>query len=105
MIKIYVLTFDNNVIYVGKTTQELAKRRRSHIGSKHCPRLRLYLKQLTKSERRRVIIEEIDNCTLDMQAAIEVYWIHQFKAWGFTLHNINYVSGKGHRLKKEKLFI
>ena len=80
--KIYLITNINNnlnEVYIGKTK---TSRKYDHI-SKFGP-------QITYT-----YIDEINSLDKKDWEPLETYWIEQFKAWGFKLHNIKNKGGSG----------
>lgn len=88
--KIYVLIDprDGIIKYVGKTVQKLKYRLTQHITEKSNNKRKTWIKSL-KNKGLLPIIEELDECEWEESAALERYWISQFKTWGFVLKNMN----------------
>lgn len=89
--QVYTLTDPrtNIVKYVGKTQESLAKRLSKHIydSKKHKNRRTNWLKNLLKNgfKPKIELLESFDN-SQDCYFA-EIYWISQFRTWGFNLVN------------------
>lgn len=89
--KIYTLQnpITNEIRYVGKTNQSLEKRLMDHIYS--CKRYKhhnsCWIKSLLK-KNLIPIIQEVDSTNLKDWKWLEIYWISQFKSWGFNLTNM-----------------
>ena len=88
--KTYIYTLEhpitNEIRYIGKTNNP--KRRLHHhwvVGHKLKTKLSSWLKSLKKLKLKPImtIIDETDS---DWEQ-LEMYWIAQFKAWGFKLTN------------------
>lgn len=86
---IYILQHPvtEDVRYVGKTNNP-ERRMRHHLSnqSKNGARIKNWIKSLKKNGLKpyMTVIDETDN---DWQE-LEMYWISQFKSWGFNLTNI-----------------
>lgn len=100
--KIYVVSFQDKPFYVGMTTKIVEDRLKDHIdsvpGKKHSPLFSFF--------RDGLSIHELDRTESNKDAYwLEMYWIHQFLAWGFNLYNKNKVIKKDiKRIKTIKLF-
>jgi hypothetical protein len=79
---IYYLEKDNNIFYVGKTTDPV-KRKHKHRQT--------YGKFVTLN-----VIDEVEDWKF-----WETYWIHQFKTWNFNLMNQNNGGGGPQSYKEE----
>ena len=79
MITIYTLSYKSNDVtfYVGATKKTLKERLSGHTNL-------LKSINITKDD---VKIEAIEVCDNSKARYIELYWIQQFKAWGFILKN------------------
>jgi len=91
MTYIYILSDENQIRYVGKT-KYISKRYNSHINES--------IKKRTHKEKwinkvlldgGRITIQIIDICDDEISDEVEVYWIWQFRTWGFDL--VNYTLG------------
>jgi group I intron endonuclease len=90
--KTYIYTLEHpetgEIRYVGKTTN-IKRRYYQHINLKMIlssnTHLNNWLKSLLK-ENKKPIIKELEKCDKNWEER-EVYWIAQFKAWGFNLCN------------------
>lgn len=108
--KIYTLShpITNEIVYIGQTSQCLKNRLRGHItDSKRS--IRKLSRWFNKLEKQGLtpIIEELDSCDLSNLDDCEIYWISQFKSWGFLLknHTAGGKSTRGHKssdLTKQK---
>jgi len=88
----------NMPIYVGKT-ENIDQRLTMHSNGNRQTKIGLYIKKLRQNGLRPTfhILEEFDyNSSRPVKEwmsiireseAMEVYWIHQFRAWGFNLLN------------------
>lgn len=75
--------------YIGKTVKTLKARLTDHLYS--IKRESNYRSNWIKSIINRdliPIIEELEICTWDISQQREMYWISQFKVWGFKLVNL-----------------
>jgi hypothetical protein len=79
----------NVPIYVGMTGRSIEERLKAHMCEKCIYNIKkeTYFKSLSKNKIKPTI-HELDRCD-NLRAAtnLEVYWIHQFKSWGFSLLN------------------
>ena len=82
---------DNKVRYVGKANN-IKERLKSHLNPtrKHQIHKKNWINSL-KKEKLKPIIEVIDEVPKNNWQFWEIYWISQFKTWGFDL--INYTEG------------
>ncbi len=102
---IYSLSDPENGIvkYIGKTSKTLDKRLSSHISDakyrkKTNARLSWIKSLINKGLEPK--IEELDIVNESIADIIEIYWISQFKAWGFLLKN-GTEGGEGIFMSKE----
>ncbi len=104
MVKIYSLSDpeDDVIRYVGKTVKTLRGRLTSHINEKRVNHRTCWIKSVLNKgiEPKIDLIEEV---SVDNWEAMEIYWIAQFKAWGFNLVNnaIGGVSANGYNHTNE----
>jgi len=78
MVTIYTLSTNvNEIFYVGATRKTLKERFYGH----GCLLKSMNLKKAD------VKIEEIETCNNSIARYVELYWINQFKSWGFNLKN------------------
>lgn len=87
--KIYTLNcpITNEVKYIGKTESELSKRLNQHLYYiKKVNKKNNWIKSLLKKDLKPKI-ELLEEVELDDWQFWEMYWISQFKAWGFNLKN------------------
>lgn len=89
---------DNNVIYIGKTYQNLNDRLNRHLQNKKSPICDWKLKNNITP-----IIEEIEICDQLDSIRLEEFWIRQFKSWGFILLNKNGFLPVKHKIPREYL--
>lgn len=93
--KIYTLSSpdDDIVRYVGKTVKTLRDRLTGHVSEKRINHRTCWIKSVVNKgvEPKIELIEEVSN---DKWQESEIYWIAQFKAWGFDLVN-NAIGGVG----------
>ncbi len=96
-IKIYALIepITMEIKYIGKTKQELSKRLYAHMYESKTSNTKKnkWIKSLT-NKGLKPKIEEIDSVLESEWEFWEMYWICQFKAWGFDLKNTD-EGGKG----------
>ena len=87
---IYVLKDprNNEIRYVGRTSQPLNYRLKAHIGEarKHIKHVSNWIRSLTKLNLCPVI-EELDSSTWSESAYLEVWYISLIKSWGYKLCN------------------
>lgn len=92
----------NDIKYVGKTKQTIKRRLQGHICKAHETKKSNYFGTYNynwinkeESDGYTIVIEEIESIDIpddsDEWKDYEIYWIAQFKVWGFKLTNI----GKG----------
>lgn len=76
------------VKYIGKTSKTLTERMRSHIkdAKRKNNKRTAWIKSILKLGLNP-IIEVIDEVPVEDWQFWEIYWIEQFKAWGFKLKN------------------
>jgi hypothetical protein len=81
-VKIYLIHFLNNEVYIGYTTTTLNKRFSNH-------------KHVSNDIVSINVIDEfvITSPTKYLKKEIESYWIEQFRQWGFSLRNKNNGGG------------
>lgn len=102
--KIYTLTcpLDGQIKYIGRTSQELKSRASAHYYSNEGGLNKLLWIEKLKVKRLMPIIEALETVVTDkMQLVydIEMYWINQFKQWGFNLLNgMHYSENKRRNL-------
>lgn len=80
----------NEVRYVGKTVKTFPQRLQDHLYSvkkEHNYRSN-WIKSIL-SRGKRPVIQYLDECSWDCSQALEIYWISQFKTWGFRLVNLS----------------
>lgn len=96
-IKIYALIepITMEIKYIGKTKQELSKRLYAHMYESKTSNTKKnkWIKSLT-NKGLKPKIEEIDSVLESEWEFWEMYWISQFKSWGFNLKNTD-EGGKG----------
>ena len=85
MYKIYKIIYHNKIIYIGRTTQPLEKRRKSGY---------LYIPKNILDESTFELIEITSDQTR------ERYWIEYYLNLGFILYNRN----KGDKCKRDKIY-
>jgi hypothetical protein len=96
MSKVFIYSLENpitkEVRYIGKTVQKLEKRLTAHIyESKHRNNHKCnWINKLNKNNNRP-IIKLLDTVSEEDWEFWEMYWIEQFKSWGFNL--VNHTSG------------
>lgn len=98
--RVYTLSdpVNEEIKYVGITTQSLIDRLRGHVADKYNKEKYLWIIELRKQGKMPYIDElEIfyDTPKSIYHNKIENYWIHQFRSWGFDLFN---------RLRTKNLF-
>jgi len=94
---IYTLSdpFTNQVKYVGITCRSLKIRLQDHWADIHHKTYKSNWIKYLKELKTKPIIEEIDTVKSISEAHLmEMYWISQFKSWGFTLTNST-LGGEG----------
>jgi group I intron endonuclease len=107
---IYTLSDEKNIRYVGKT-KHLNKRLSSHKNESKLKR--------THKEKwinnvllngGKIIMEILEICDDDIANETEIYWIGQFKCWGFDIVNLTFggdgssgMLGKKHSKKTKSL--
>lgn len=85
---IYTLEDNNSIRYIGKTIN-LDKRYKSHI--RESSSLRTHKEKWINnvlSKGDKITMEILDICDEKDSSEIEIYWISQFKCWGFDLVNL-----------------
>lgn len=106
MVSIYSISLKsnpNNIIYIGKTNSLLKYRLQQHIAvalkGKKGKFQNWIRKNLNLNEELIIeIVEEVEN---DNWEESEIYWIAQFKAWGFNLKNVDF-GGSFSNISKEQ---
>lgn len=91
-VKIYTLSGPKGVRYVGKTSKSLKKRLKGHIYSKSSDHRGNWIKSL-RAKGIKPTIEILDIVDEDVWQEMEIYWIRQFKDWGFDLVNTQLGGG------------
>jgi len=87
MTYIYTLSDENEIRYIGKT-KFLNKRNNSHIHeSNHKKTYKEKWINSVLSNGGKIIMEVLDVCNDEKSNSVEIYWISQFKSWGFNLVN------------------
>lgn len=95
----------NEIRYIGKTVKSLPSRLTNHIytakkiNNHRCN----WIKSIVK-KGKKPLIKIIDSCDWKESAELEIYWITQFKNWGFNLVNST-EGGEGNlgfKLSKER---
>lgn len=101
MVKIYTLEdpITGKIRYIGKTKQTLNKRLDNHIYGKSTSHKKSWIISLLK-QNKFPIIEELETVLEEEWRNSEIYWISQFKAWGFNLTNMT-DGGDGVEYTKE----
>ena len=105
--KYYIYTLShpitNEVKYIGKTNN-ISKRYSAHLNDKSKSYKNSWIKSLLNEDLLPVIeiLEEFDNELLCYNA--EIYWIEQFRSWGFNLTNLQTggIGGNSESLKLDK---
>lgn len=95
--KIYSLTCPilNKVKYIGYTKRSLKMRLYDHENhAKYSDtKKNIWINDL-KSKGLSPIIELIDSCDEENYIELEIYWIWQFKSWGFELVNSDIITDR-----------
>lgn len=88
MVKIYTLTdpFTDEIRYVGKTKYSLNDRLCKHMITYEKNHRANWLRKLKMLETRP-IIELIEEVSDEVWKFTEIYWIEQFRQWGYNLLN------------------
>jgi hypothetical protein len=75
--------------YIGQTVNSVHRRLTKHISdSKRLnTHVNCWIKSLIKKGIKPVI-QELDSCLIEELDQTEIYWISQFKNWGFNLVNL-----------------
>jgi group I intron endonuclease len=95
--KIFIYTLEDsngNVRYIGKT-KNIKRRYREHI--RNYKNSKTYVNNWIKSlikDGESPVISILDEVDYDDSAFFEIYWISQFKSWGFNLANLT-IGGDG----------
>ena len=97
--KIYSLNDPNTneVRYIGMTTKELSRRLKEHISESKNKRQKHHRAHWIKSllsNNKFPIIDLIEEVEINKWQESEIYWIAQFKEWGFNLTNSS-IGGDG----------
>jgi group I intron endonuclease len=88
MTYIYTLSDENKIRYIGKT-KSINKRYSEHINqSKNKKTYKEKWVNSTLLNGGKIIIEILDVCDDKDANEVEMYWISQFKVWGFKLVNL-----------------
>lgn len=100
MEKLYVYTLSdpltNEVKYIGQTNN-LKKRFTSHMNDRTISYKSNWIKSL-KLKNLCPVIEILEECSKDDVDFLEIYWIEQFKNWGFKLTNLSSGGKSGYTL-------
>lgn len=94
-------TFD--IVYIGKTSKTLLARLKSHVNdAKYRQKTNKRLSWIKKilNSNKLPIIELLDSVEEQYANITEIYWISQFRAWGFKLKN-GTEGGEGVFMSKE----
>jgi hypothetical protein len=88
MIKIYTLAhpLTNEIRYIGKTKYSLKTRLCKHLITYEKNHRANWIRKLQK-ENLKPIIELLEEVDEDNWKSAEIYWIFQFRTWGFRLLN------------------
>jgi group I intron endonuclease len=101
MTYIYTLSDETKIRYIGKT-KSINKRYSEHINqSKNKKTYKEKWINNTLLNGGKIIIEILDVCDDEVANDSEMYWISQFKMWGFKLVNLTN-GGDGGSLKGRK---
>lgn len=73
--------------YIGKTVQKLKYRLTQHLTEKSNHKRANWIKSL-KKQNLKPMIESLEECSWEESSTREIYWISQFKTWGFRLTNL-----------------
>jgi group I intron endonuclease len=86
---IYTLAdpISGEIRYIGKTIRSLEYRLKQHLYDKSNTKRINWIKSL-KKKGLLPIIEELEECTWENSSPYEIYWISQFRTWGFNLTNM-----------------
>lgn len=105
MKKVFIYTLahpiSNEIRYVGKTTN-LTKRLYAHINTRYKTPCSDWCKTIKKNNLLP-LIEVLDIVDIDQWEIAEIYWISQFKTWGFDLLNLEPGGFNKSKFTKEKL--
>ena len=76
------------IVYVGKTINSLEHRLYGHISDskRHNRKICKWINKLSQ-EGLIPLIEELDSCSIENLAELEIFYIDLFKTWGFDLKN------------------
>jgi len=103
MTYIYTLSDDTEIRYIGKT-KFLNDRYYSHIyESNHKKTYKEKWINNVLSNGGRIIMEVLDVCNDEESNNVEIYWISQFKTWGFKLTNLTGGGDGGSPMKGRKM--
>ena len=90
MVNIYTLEdpVTLQIKYVGKTTNTLERRLSCHIQDRKrfSHKCANWIKSLIR-QNKKPIIKLVDTVSIEDSNFYEIYWINQFKVWGFELKN------------------
>lgn len=88
---IYYLSIgEKDIFYVGLSRQYLGLRLSAHISDGVCGHGDNFEKNdIVSKNANNIQIHEVEEIECNKQEALskELYWIHQFKSWGFNLTN------------------
>ncbi len=76
------------IVYIGKTINSLEHRLCGHISDskRHNRKICKWINKLSREELIP-LIEELDSCSIENLAELEIFYIDLFKTWGFDLKN------------------
>lgn len=108
MKKTFIYTLSDirgDIRYVGKTNNEIKKRLYAHIieckSNRTTHKINWIKSLLDKGERPIIeVVEEVNN---DIWQEREIYWIEQFRQWGFNLTNLTLGGDGGNGYKHTKI--
>lgn len=95
--RIYTLSVNDNVRYVGKTVQKLEQRLKEHIRVAKSGKVKNHRTNWINSILKSgliPIIKEIDRCTWNKSSELEQYYIKHYKDLGYDLVNETF-GGEG----------
>jgi len=106
MISIYSISLKsnpNNIVYIGKTNGFLKYRLNKHIAKAKNAKQHKFSNWIKKQLKlnNEIIIELVEEVNDSDWEQSEIYWIAQFKAWGFNLKNVD-LGGVYSKLNKEQ---
>ena len=103
MTYIYTLSDGIEIRYIGKT-KFINERYYSHIyESNHKKTYKEKWINSVLSNGGKIIIEVLDVCNDEESNNVEIYWISQFKSWGFKLTNLTDGGDGGSPMKGRKM--